>query len=559
MKKAFALLLMLTSIHTGYSQNWLWTRTATTQTNLHSIATATVADAAGNVYVAGYFDSRTLAFGSLTISNDSASYSDSTHFRNIYLVKYTSSGSVIWAKSFGGKYDDQATRLCMDKAGYLYMCGSFYSPTIRFGAGNYANAGGEDLFLTKFDGNGTVIWARTAGGQGNDNASALCVDKQGGPSITGSFDSPSLILGTQTLHDTSNYSVPFTARFDSSGNVLWARSATGNFSNSASYGLGIGTDSSMNLYVTGAFGFQRIQFGSHSLLNAGLVNAFVVKYDTAGKDVWALRAGGSKQDGGTGLAADGQGNTYVCGAFYSPSIQFGSVTLHNAGSGDVFLVKLDSSGTAIWATRAGGSGTDAASSVSIDANGFAYICGGFGSASMQIGGSVLVNQGTESVFVAEYDYNGSPLWASGASGSGYNYATDVFADAQGSAFLVGYYNSTFIAFGSTPALIGSGNSNLFLAKTSGVTGIASLAVEVPHVLVYPNPCHTMAYLQLSEAPALALEVILYNDKGQEVKRLPREFTQIYSLPCADLIPGLYFYQLRDTQHNSVYSGKLIVD
>ena len=81
--------------------------------------------------MAGFYESSTINFGSLTLTNE-GNY-------NIFLVKYDAKGNVIWAKSAGGKKYDEATSIAVDASGNIYIAGRFDSPTIKFqtGSGSY--------------------------------------------------------------------------------------------------------------------------------------------------------------------------------------------------------------------------------------------------------------------------------------------------------------------------------------------------------------------------------------------------------------------------------------
>ena len=96
---------------------------------------------------------------------------------------------------------------------------------------------------------------------------------------------------------------------------------------------------------------------------------------------WAKRAGGSSIDTGRGIAVDASGNSYVTGSFRG-SATFGpgetnATTLTSAGIFDIFVAKYDASGDLVWATRAGGTGTDVGNGIALDDAGNSFKCHGF--------------------------------------------------------------------------------------------------------------------------------------------------------------------------------------
>src|SRR6202008_3697795 len=111
--------------------------------------------------------------------------------------------------------------------------------------------------------------------------------------------------------------------------------------------------------------------------NPGVMDAFIVKYDASGNELWATSGGG-----GTNMfemplwtTIDASGNMYVTGTFSSPTIVFGSYMLTNTGSDDIFIVQYDPSGNVNWAISVGGNNSDICNSVATDNYGNAYFTG----------------------------------------------------------------------------------------------------------------------------------------------------------------------------------------
>jgi len=549
-------LFVLSSLH-AQSQNWIWAKTASVSPGKNSVATSLAADAAGNVYSCGYFDSKTIHFGSTTLNNDTTGL-DTAGGTDIFVVKYKANGSLVWAKSFGGNLSDNASGLSIDKWGYIYITGTYTSTKLILGGYALRNSGGQDLFLAKLDPSGNIIWAKSAGGNGNDVATGVCTDGRGNVCITGSFASPLFYIGNKILADTCPFSVPFVAKFDSSGSLLWSKTASGINSYNGNYGSSLCADTSSNIFVTGGFSFASIRFGTHTLNNAGLTNVFVVKYDTSGNEVWAKQAGGMNQDAGTGIGTDIQGNAYVCGSYFSPSIVFGSDTLHNAGSGDLFLVKYDPNGNPLWSRGAGGTGIDEASGICIDPNGFAYLAGSFNSTTLAIGSSLLNNQGNMNIFMAEYDFNGSPIWAQCTGGASFDYGTSAFADASGNAYMAGNFESSSVPFGSTTLLF-SGTSNMFVSKISGVTGIELFSDDKDAIVYYPNPASRSISFILKNQFESSGVFTLYSSEGQLVKKRSDIRGSQFDIQREELPSGIYFYTFCDSKHNLIGKGKIVFD
>lgn len=377
----------------------------------------------------------------------------------------------IWAKSAGSTGSENGNSTTTDALGNVYVTGSFNSPTITFGVTLLTNLGNNDIFLVKYDPSGDVIWAKSAGGTGNDFSSSIATDSSGNVYVSGGYDSPTINIGATTLTNAGGTDI-MVIKFDASGNILWAKDEGGT---GIEYSQGIAADVSGNVYITGGYASSTITFGATTLNNAGgfgAADVFIVKYDASGNVLWARGAGGTTFDNkGQGIATDASGNVYVTGYFDHPSITFGSVTVYDHGGlgtiYDLFLVKYDASGNVLWAKGAGSQGDDRGYSVTTDPSGNVYVTGGT-NYTITIGTTTLYNAGGQNIFIIKYGATGNLLWANGAGGTGNDYCQSCTADASGNLYVTGYYNSPSITFGASPLLVnadGWGTTyDMFLVK-----------------------------------------------------------------------------------------------
>ncbi len=182
--------------------NVLWARSAVGiyEDDGTSIAT----DASGNVLVTGYFTSPSLTFGAITLVNAGGNCSTSG-CGNSFIAKYDANGNVLWAKAAGGTNgDDHGHAVSIDASGNALVIGDFASPTMAFGATvlNNSDSTGKtgDIFFVKYDVNGNVLWAKAAGGSGNDVGNGIALSTtDNSVVVTGGFSSPSITLGAATL------------------------------------------------------------------------------------------------------------------------------------------------------------------------------------------------------------------------------------------------------------------------------------------------------------------------------------------------------------------------
>jgi len=371
----------------------------------------------------------------------------------------------IWSKRFGGIIDDISTTVFVDSSNNVYIMGWFNSPSIDFGGGalTNVNTGRADIFLAKFDSNGNHIWSKRFGGNGDDKGYSIYVDRSGNVYITGSFTSPSIDFGGGALSNVyAGQDDIFLAKFDKDGNHLWSKSFGGGASDR---GNSIFVDSSGNVYITGYFASYTIDFGGGALTNAnaGYSDIFLAKFDGNGSHIWSKSFGGNENDRGKSMYIDSLDNVYITGSFGSSTIQFGGNILTNVGSDDIFLAKFDGNGIHKWSKSFGGSSYDYVNSISVDLFGMVYITGNFGSSVIDFGGGALRNNGYSDIFIAQFDTTGHHLWSKGFGGNGVDVGYSVTVDSSSNAYITGWFSSPEINFGGN-ALINNGKYDIFLAK-----------------------------------------------------------------------------------------------
>jgi hypothetical protein len=359
----------------------------------YDIGTKIVLDHDGNLIVLGIYYSHTITFGSTILTNLGSG--------DIFLLKISPDGDIIWAKGAGGADDEQAYGLAVDSTGGVVVAGYYQSPTLAFGSTTLVNFGGIDMFVVKYDAGGNVLWAKGAGSTKTEYAWDVAVDSTGSSYVIGQFESSSVSFGTTTLINAGKSDI-FLAKYSPTGNVSWAKMAGSSEDDGAST---IAINPSGNCVLAGFFDSPTISFGATTLTNAGMTDILISSYDASGNVLWAKREGGSGVDYGGSLASDDSGNFFLSGSFSSSSMTLGSTTLTTAGLSDLFIAKYSPSGNAIWAKSAGGSGNDASGCVALDAAANCYFSGNYDGPTLLLESMTLTNQrlnlGSQDAFVVK--------------------------------------------------------------------------------------------------------------------------------------------------------------
>lgn len=308
---------------------WQWAKSAGS-INLDR-SNGITSDNYGNSYITGFAGG--IYFDSI--------YIDSYY----YIAKYTNQGDIEWAHGITGNGIAEGLSIVSDNYGYIYVTGRC-GDTVIFE--NDTIIGSSCLFITKYNTQGDVIWSKGFDGiNGSQRGNSIITDIYGNIYVTGYFGSDTLDIGNTNLINQGTDDI-FIAKLDSSGNVEWAKGFGGIYDDN---GSDISVDSFGNVYVTGTFLSPSIIIDSIELVNKSHYDPFVLKLNNNGNAVWCKNFGGYGPDYSYHVVNDSSGNLYLSGIFQNDTLQFSSLTLIDSSglSGySNFLVKLDSSGNSLW-------------------------------------------------------------------------------------------------------------------------------------------------------------------------------------------------------------------
>lgn len=296
---------------------------------------------------------------------------------DIFLIKYDAFGNKQWSKQMGSTRDDYARGIALNKSGYIYITG-FTSG----GLDGNTNTGAIDAFLIKLDATGTKLWTKQWGSAGYDEPQNLAIDSKGNVLVTGVTD------GNLDGNINAGWFDIFLVKFDGNGEKQWSKQLGGTSYDSAD---NIAIDADGNAYIIGS-----LTTVTDPNINTGTTKIILSKFNTSGIELWRQQFGTADNDYGRGITIDSNGNIYVSGT------TFGTLGNHdNAGGRDVFLTKFDSSGTMHWIRQIGSSSDDNGLAVTVDIFGDILITG------MTSGGlDGNTSLGGFDIFLVRYDTSG---------------------------------------------------------------------------------------------------------------------------------------------------------
>jgi hypothetical protein len=242
-------------------------------------------------------------------------------------------------------------------------------------------------------------------------------------------------------------------------------------------GYAIAVDGSDNAYVTGFAQSTNydVTAGAFQTTNGGNWDVFVTKLNASGSAlVYSTYIGGSADEMGCGIALDGSGNAYVTGWTYSTNydVTVGVFQTTNGGAWDVFVTKLDASGSSlVYSTYIGGDNDDRGYGIVVDSSGYAYVTGYAKSNNYDVTTGAFQTAhggGNYDVFVTKLNASGSALvYSTYIGGSHWDHGYGIAIDGSGNAYVTGYtwstdYDVTTGAFQTTNG--GGGNLDVFITK-----------------------------------------------------------------------------------------------
>jgi len=437
-------------------------------------------DAAGSAYVTG-------STSSTDFPTANPLQAAKAGFQNAFVTKLNPTGSaLVYSTYLGGSGADVGVGIAVDAAGAAYVTGQTSStdfPTVNPLQAAYG--GGSDAFVSKLDAAGSaLLYSTYLGGSGSDSGYGIAVDTLGNAYVTGetrSTDLPTTPGAIQTTYGGSCVNCvgdAFVTKLDATGSALVYSTYLGG--SSGDEGFGIAVDAAGSAYVTGGTGsadFPTTAGAFQTTYGGG--DAFVTKLNATGTAlVYSTYLGGSRGDGGFGIAVDAAGSAYVTGA--TTSIDFPTANPLQAayggggiyGGADAFVTKLNATGTAlVYSTYLGGSGNDYGSGIAVDAAGSAYVTGATNSTDFPTanpsqaayGGGVPEGGGNygSDAFVSKLDATGSALlYSTYLGGSDNEYGRGIAVDTAGAAYVTGFTKSTDFTAGCTaPCTVLDGTFN----------------------------------------------------------------------------------------------------
>ncbi len=395
--------------------------------------------------------------------------------------------TLTWVNAMAGTDNNHARTMVVDDSGNVYTTGYYYheadfnpSPSDTLILTNLSTSDNNNIFVTKFDANGNIVWAKGIGGSNDDQGTSIALDDSGYVYVAGTNSFNIDYDPGPAVYLTGNYGGIFVLKLTNAGDYVWAKG----FADPSLQGdINIALDSHANIYIAGAFigtcdfnpdTTATATFFMTSAGTSGSQDIFVSKLTRDGNFVWAEKFGGSSpSDYAYDICVDAQDNIYFTGRTTSgTNLDWdpGAGVLHlpYSPAGNPYITKLDSAGNLKWAkTFFNYSNVGMGRSIKTDAQGNVYSTGYFTGPLDFDPGAGTYTLTTSNTFYDSYisklDSAGNFIWAKQIGNAGTEYSYSLALDDSSNIYTSGFYTGT-VDFDPNAGVFNLNSGGVYVSK-----------------------------------------------------------------------------------------------
>jgi|TARA_B110000902_G_scaffold242124_1_gene293168 hypothetical protein len=336
-----------------------------------------------------------------TQSNDGDITDKINESYDYWVLKFDENNQLQWSNSYGGTSDERGQSIIQTNDSGYFISGFSKSSDEDVST----NFGSNDYWVAKLDATGNILWEKSFGFSGTDQAFSSIQTLDGGYLITGTLD---VTASSQQGNDRSSLSSRhaggdyWAIKLDASGTKQWRR-----------FFGGSNTDSANDVIQTEDSGFLMVGLSDSIDIdisnNKGTYDFWVVKINSNGELVWEKSYGGEESDQAYEITKTSDGNFVITGDTRSDNLD----VITNYGSADIWTIKISPLGEIIWKKTFGGSSFDSSKAIIPSRDGGFYIAGN----SRSINNDLTSNKGNNDVWVLKISESGNLEWQKSIGGT----------------------------------------------------------------------------------------------------------------------------------------------
>ena len=363
---------------------------------------------------------------------------------DLFLIKFSLNGEILWKKTYGGSGDDFGFSVVETPEGGFVLLGYSNSQD-----GDVPPTKGyHDNWIIKIDADGAVLWKKSFGYSGHDHSYNLIATQDGGYFFNGFLDvTASNGMGNDKKSSSaSRHGVGefWCHKLDANGNIQWRR-YFGGTNNDRSYDAIQTRDG--NFLVVGTSESDDVDVKNPK----GNYDVWVVMVSASGEMLWENSYGGSLVDEASKVIQDSYGHFRIIGNTHSSDQDI----THSKGESDAWQITLDPTGRLVGSYNFGGSEFDRGTAMREWQWGSILLTG----YSRSSDGDFENNNGENDIFLMYFPSNGTAKKTMTLGGEGQDFAHDILVQTDGSVFLVGQSFSK-----NPPFEKNKGNGDILMAR-----------------------------------------------------------------------------------------------
>jgi len=360
-----------------------------------------------------------------------------------FVAKFSSNGTLLWSTFLGGSNQDEGWGIALNSDdSCCYIVGSTYSdnfPTLN--AYNSTYGGNCDVFITKLDENGTLLWSTFLGGNKKDCGKSITVASDGRSYLIGSTNSSNFPILEPYSYNFSggiNDGDVFISKLSNDCSLLWSTYFGGETDD---VGMDIAIADDESLYLTGytsSSNFPTINAYDNTSNSFFYTDAFVAKFHANKTLLWSTYLGGGLTDDGYGIAVANNNSCYITGRTCSYDFPVLGTDSMFSGIYDVFVTQFYPNGSLLWSTYFGGNSADYGYGITVDYDGNYFVTGSTQSIDFpRINPYDNTYSYSSDAFISKFAINNSLIWSTFLGGSSSDSAQRIAIGSDGSCFLTG--------------------------------------------------------------------------------------------------------------------------
>jgi hypothetical protein len=463
---------------------------------------------------------------------------------DMWVVKLSSSGSIIWQKCIGGSNPDAAKSIIqtLDK-GYAIVGYTASNNGDVLGWHNGIDSSfppfftvHDDAWVVKLDSSGNIQWQKCLGGSGEDQATSILQTADGSYIVTGTTSSTDGdISGKHGSYDV------FVIKLTSSGNIQWQKCFGGQ-----------GYDHANSIIQTSDGGYIAAGFTDspdEGFFNHGGGDVYVVKLDSIGNKLWEKCYGGSIAETAFSIVQTPDNGYAFVGKTQSSD---GQVNGFKGGYTDAWLVRLNPIGDILWQKSLGGSSSDVMTMIVQPSEGGFLIAGGTGSNDGDVTDFHAIPAWSKGLaWIVRLNSSGIIVWQKCLGGSGQDNANEVIQTSDGGYIMSGTTSSvdgdvSGVHFGPN----GTPLQDIWVVKLSPAKDdVKDINISQDPIRAYPNPASNQ--MQLNFSTLIAPERIeFFNAMGSRIFPEYKLEDNYAMIKVQNLFSGIYTARVQSNNYSN---------